>query len=218
MKNILQYDKSKLTSNERSYIVDTVKHANKNGFAVHLIKKRSVVFGGEKSKVNGYLTDEGNVLATATAKPKKQWFYTFVHESCHMDQCIEQARVWKNLKINGRDVTDLVFAWLEGIVELNQDQFDNYAYRAAMIELDCEKRSVKKILHYDFEYDVLEYTQRANSYVYFYRMLRTTRKWYTIGREPYNVKEVWSQMPNHFRNDYKILPARYAKLYRQFCY
>ena len=217
MKNVLQYEHKKLTPGEQQYIDDTVKHANKNNFTVHLIQKRSVT-SGDGAKVNGFLSDDARMLAVATGKPKSKWFSTFLHESCHMDQSIEQAQVWKDLTIDGQDATDLVFMWLNHTVELNRRQLNKYTYRSAMVELDCERRSAKKIVKYGFDIDVKEYTQRANAYVYFYLVMRRTRKWYTIGKEPYNVKSVWSEMPDDFDNNYTRLPAKYAKLYERFCY
>lgn len=217
IKNVLQYDRKKVTKFQQSYINTTVKRANKYGFRVHLIQKRYVTFG-DNSKVNGFVTDDGMILAAATAKPTKKWFYTFLHESCHMDQCIEQARVWTDLRVNNHDATDIVFMWLDNVVELNKQQLELYTHRTAVVELDCEKRSAKKIIDYNFDYDVSEYTRRANAYVYFYLMLRKSRRWYTVGREPYNIKEIWSQMPNHFQNDYTVLPAKYRRLYEEHCY
>lgn len=218
IKNVLQYDRKKITPQQQKYIDDTVKKANKHGFRVHLIQKRYVSFG-DNSKVNGYVSDDGNVLAVATARPVRQWFSTFVHESCHMDQAIENAQVWQNLKINNHhDATDIVFMWLDGVCELNKDQLNSYTHKAAMVELDCEKRASKKIVDYNFDYDISEYIRRANAYVFFYLMLRKTRKWYTIGKEPYSIKEIWSEMPNHFQNDYTRLPAKYRKLYEKYCY
>lgn len=217
MKNVLQYDRKKIDPSEQKYIDDTVKLANANDFYVHLIQARSVT-SGDGAKVNGFLSDDKRMLAVATGKPKWRWFQTFIHESCHMEQSIEQAKVWTDLIVSGHDATDFVFLWLDHAIELNRNQLSTYIYRTAMVELDCEKRSVKKIKTYGFDYDTKEYIQRANAYVYFYLMLKKSRKWYTIGKEPYSIEHVWREMPDDFDNNYTRLPAKYEKLYRQHCY
>ena len=220
MNNILEYDKNKLTYEELDYVQSTIELAAANNFTVRLINKPFVKFGDE-SKVNGFVSDDTHekILSVATGKAKAKWFQTFIHESCHMDQSIEKARVWKDLKVGeSAEAPDLVFMWLDHIIELNKDQLSRYIQKSLMVELDCEKRSAKKIVDYNLPHDVQEYTQRANAYVYFYLMVQRTRKWYKIGREPYNTKAVWSQMPNHFFNDYTTIPTKYVKLYKEHCF
>jgi hypothetical protein len=216
MKHVLQYERNKLTKQEQAFIDLTVEKATKNNVNVHLIQKRSVSSNGG-APCSGFVTDEPPCLAVATGKPKSKWFPVFIHESCHMDQFLEPAQVWTDTKIQGADANDLVFLWVEHMIELNAHQLERYIHLATMVELDCEKRTIQKILAHKFDIDPSIYTQRANAYVYFYLMLAKTRRWYTVGREPYAVKEVWEQMPKHFNNDYTKLSREYARLYKQFC-
>jgi hypothetical protein len=152
--------------------------------------------------------------------PKKHWFMTFIHESSHMDQCIEGAKAWTDLKVNNlsADACELVFYWLDGLIELNPKQLKDYVHRTMMLELDCEIRSATKVRSHEFDLDLDEYIQQANAYVYFYPLLRKTRKWYSVGKEPYTIKEICSQMPKDFDNDYTQIPAKFEKLYRKYCY
>jgi hypothetical protein len=56
MKHVLQYNPKHVTKNEQDYIDSVVARADKNDFTLHLIQKKYVVYGGEKSKVNGYVS------------------------------------------------------------------------------------------------------------------------------------------------------------------
>lgn len=216
MRHTLEYNRETLTDNEHHFIQSTVAKASHNNFMVQLINKQSVMCEGQK--VNGFVSESPNILATAVGKSKAKWILTLLHESCHMDQCIERADVWKKADVTDSvDASTILFLWLDHLVEFNKAQLKDYTQRALAVELDCEKRVVEKANRYGIEIDSAKYAQTANAYVYFYLMVAKTRKWYAIGKEPYNVKEVWSQMPAHFNNDYTKLPRKYALLYKEHC-
>ena len=190
----------------------TKRLATKHGVKVVLSGDRYVQSGGIKS--NGYFDDEELVLAVACGdQMKHQWQATFLHESSHMDQWIEQIPEWQT-KINDIDATKLLDLWMNGNIELNKKQLNAYVRAARDIELDCERRTVKKIIKNRIRLiDVPTYIQKANAYVYFYNYLKKSRKWYTIGKEPYNIEEIWAKMPINFDNDYEKLPKKFERLF-----
>ena len=143
-------------------------------------------------------TDSENlkgVLTCAVGKPLEEWLPTFVHETCHKDQCLEQVDVWTNGRYGAYESMDLIDLWIRNLVELSPKQKDRYFKASIEVELDCEIRAIAKIEKYNLPIDVIEYTQKANAYVLFYQVMRLTRRWYTIGKEPYALESVWSHMP-----------------------
>ena len=168
------------------------------------------------TKCNGYFEDKTPALAVACGQAEKKWLPVLIHESSHMDQWIEQCVEWTNTKTEQYESMDLLDLWMGRHIELSRAQLNKYVKASRDVELDCEKRSVEKILHYDAPLNIVQYIQRANAYVYFYNFMKVSRKWYTIGKEPYNVKDVWTQMPINFDNDYEKLPKKFRDLFLNY--
>lgn len=78
-------------------------------------------------------------------------------------------------------------------LKLNADQLEDYVVRTLQVELDCERRALTMIQDFGLDVGVSpgEYAQQANAYVLFYHAMALRRRWYQIGREPYNLPEVW---------------------------
>lgn len=72
-------------------------------------------------------------------------------------------------------------------------------------------------MNFDLPIDLEKYVQRANAYVYFYTAMKSTRKWYTIGKEPYNTESIWKHLPPHFNLDYDAIPTIVASEYVRIC-
>jgi hypothetical protein len=49
-------------------------------------------------------------------------------------------------------------------------------------------------------------------------MLKEVRKWNVSGKAPYQIKEVWSQMPKTFDMDYYTVPENLKELYLKYCF
>jgi hypothetical protein len=49
-------------------------------------------------------------------------------------------------------------------------------------------------------------------------MLKEVRKWNVTGKAPYQIKEVWSQMPKTFDMDYYNVPENLKELYLKYCF
>lgn len=202
------------------FMLATKQYASENDIEMKLKFADSVSMGS--LKVNGYFCNAERVLAVALGrmskpKPMTEWLSTFVHESCHMDQYLENSRVWTHT-IMGCNPSELIDLWMREVVELKPRVLQQMILGVLNLELDCERRSVKKIKKQKLPIDIEEYTQKANSYVYFYHMVGQRREWYHIGTEPYNVPAVWQAMPKTFANDYTQLPAEYKKLYVEHCF
>ena len=135
---------------------------------------------------SGYFDEQS--LVVATKKPKVQdWVDVLVHESCHLDQFIGKSKLWNS----SNDPVHVVEAWIKGKkVSLNKrdEAFNN----ALLLELDCEKRSIKKIKKYKLNIDTEQYAQKANSYLFAYLVALHEKRWYT---SPYENPKIWKEMP-----------------------
>lgn len=210
-----QFDLSACTAETKKFISHEFGLCTSLGISANLENTKSVQLGN--LKVNGYFSEEDKSFAVAIKKPIDEWLPIFVHETCHRDQWSEQTRIWTQT-VRGCEPIAILDLWLSEVVELKPITQYQMIMGALKVELDCEKRSAKKIKKWKLPIDVKEYAQKANSYIYFYHMLGATRKWYDIGTEPYNIEEVWKEMPDHFNNDYTKLPTMYKTLFIQHCY
>ena len=205
----------------KDFVEKIKSDCEKNGVKTLILDETHVPYLNTDMKVNGYFSDyPDKVLACATKKPVEDWITILAHESSHMDQSVENSDVWKKLvdsRIGTKDVYDFIDEWING-KEFTQNQLDTFFKIAINTELDCEKRTVEKLKKYELPVNIEEYIQNANAYVYFYLIIQKYRKWYIAGKEPYRIKEITSEMPTNFNNDYNILPENLEKLYVKYCF
>lgn len=213
--NKIEIDLSKLDKHVRTFVRSEIKIANAYDIPVKLLSKRHVWMDGVR--VNGYFCDATPEMVVACYKKPIDWLEIFVHESCHRDQCIENTRIWTKT-IDGHDALTMLWQWLDKTIELTPDKLHQVIQASMMVELDCERRSVKKIKRYKLPIDIEAYTKKANAYVYFFLSMQETRKWYGKGKSPIYLDEVWKQMPAHFDNDYMDIPPKYRMLMLEHCY
>lgn len=193
------------------YIEDLKKITKENNIKLFLSKEEGVQFMG--IVCNGYFDDIERLLACGMGKDVSQWLPILLHESCHMDQFLEQIPEWtNNLGMNELD------KWLGGDNNLDQSIIDKEIQTSVAVELDNEKRTVNKIKKWGFDnfINVEEYIQKSNAYVLFYPWMRKNRKWYTLGKEPYNNKEIVSRMPKDFNATYGILTPEIEAIYDKY--
>ncbi len=211
-------DRVRIPKQYSAFIADVRKRAKKHGVKFLLNKHQNFVeCGGINS--NGYFSDEDppTLAVGMGSRPLHQWFIILLHESCHMDQWIEQTDVWNNCTVgNGEwDTTAVIDLWINNIVELNIAQRNDYIKRSFEVELDCEKRSAAAIEKWDLPIHVPQYIQKANAYVTFYKIIQKSRKWYKIGKEPYYIRKIWKQMPTKFVEWETPVPKRIRDLYEE---
>lgn len=189
-----------LTYEDRKVIRDIWAKCNSNGVELDLSDETSVPYPGGMSRVSGYfMGDELGTkprLCVATGKPTSEWMTILLHESSHMDQWSEDCEVWKDGFIGGEDVYDILQEWLDGKRELDNSQQDDVISRCVAIELDCEKRTVKKMASCGMLWYIHDYIRKANAYIWSYYMVKMRRRWYSV--PPYEVFEVWGPMPDRF--------------------
>lgn len=149
---------------------------------------------------NGYFDER--TLAVATDKPFRQWFPTFIHEACHMNQYAERSKYW------GDDME----RWY-AVVERHHAGEDTgndiitALNKIIALEADCERRAVKTIAKFGLPVCQRLYAKQANSYLLFYPKMLEARKWYTTA--PYEIPSIWAKMPDVILplNEYKVRKA-----------
>lgn len=184
------------------------------GVAFFASPERSVDLWGSES--NGYFMDEnsegGPKLAYAKGQPVEKWFPVLVHEYNHMLQWLEGDPLWHTEDLADSD--DYLWAWLQGDEELDPELAKAYAMCNLRLELDCERRSVVMIEDMGLPLDVPKYIKTANSYVLFYHPMLKHRRWYDIGKEPYNTPALVAAMPESlYELDYENVSDEIINLY-----
>lgn len=208
----MNISKSSVPVKYRDLVLNIIETAKKNDITVYLSKHKSVKYLSS-IKTSGYLTDEKPYkLAVACGKPFDEWFPVLLHESCHVDQMIDNCKAHVDYINIDVDIDE----WLDGNINLSGKKLDTIIYKIVMMERDCEMRTIKKAKKWKIPFNKDEYIKKANSYLYFYLHLRKKRSWYKTGKEPYTIKEVWNLAPNHFRGNYKKIPKKLNEAFDKY--
>ena len=194
------------------------KDVEESGGSLHLPMERSVDLG-DGVMCNGYWDEETKVLAAARAQSEPKFLRLLVHEYGHFRQWKEKRKAyWISYthpltEILDRTLEDIFFSWLNG-EECNKELVKFTCDVARDLELDCERVTIKLIKKYKLPIDIDEYCQRAAAYTYFYNTLPETRKWYVIGREPYNNPDILKLMPKNLDGDFTKTPPKVSAMMR----
>lgn len=157
-------------------------------------------------RCSGYFDDEGGNLVVAMKSPLA--LEILVHEFGHLTQYVDNCKPWRNLGNSLDKMTD----WLHGKDIRNSDKYIN---AARDMELDNEKRSVQIIKDFGLNIDIDSYIKKANSYVYFYNWMKTTRRWSSPTNSPYKNQRLIEVMPKTFQKSYRTIPKRIAKVFKE---
>lgn len=190
-------------------IADTRKLAKKHGIKIVLSDKDKVVAKGEKMGCNGYFDSDNRILAVATGKPIEDWSKVYIHESCHLDQFVENIFQWEKWNVG----YTMFFQWINGEVELNRETLLLCWKDVVDCELDCEKRAVNKINKYKIDIPVEHYIKMCNTYLYSYTKILEVRKW---KKGVYLNKKLIRCAPISFQDDYLTIPAKLNKALDEF--
>ena len=209
-----------ITINDKIYIEMVEGIAYANGISVDLVDSELIYPTGETSPVAGFFCAEERRLCVATRRSFCSWFPIFVHESCHMQQYLENCESWSNLDIGivNTDACGLLFDWLEHRIELHANDVAAYCRAVQMLELDCEKRSVRNILDWQLTVDLDEYVRGANAYVMFYNYVRKHRKW-TKEKSVYDPILACNFEPKFYADhEYHNMPHWYEDAVTKHCF
>lgn len=194
------------------FFIAELYKADANGIR-YLISSDKFISLSDNIKCAGYFDSGDKVLAAATGHTDTEhWLGIMVHETCHMDQYLEDPLQWKQWE-KSPDLDE----WLGG-TEFSKNKLEKSINNTQSLEYDCERRAVRKIKKYKLPLDIKVYIQKANSYIQFFQYLKTTRKWPVPGKL-YN-KKIYSKLPSEFSKleSYLTLPDTYKQVYDKYLY
>lgn len=175
-----------------------------NGFSFKLEAKKSVQ-AGQGIECSGYFDEKDLIVASK----KKDWKDVLVHESCHLDQFVENSKYWRD----GEDGIIIMDKWLMKKANYNKKRLEKAIQDTILLELDCEKRTVRKMVKYGIKFNKTRYIQKANAYLLSYWASYRDRKWYPF---PYEKKSIYGKMPKVFMKEEEYLTSdnKWLRLYK----
>lgn len=205
----------RINSFHKKIISDIVSDCNKYKVAFILSNKKRVKLPHEPDEAasHGFFCDKERVLAVAGGNAFDRWICTLLHEYNHM----LQWSAGEFFSQSSNDMDEKFWSWLNGDLELSQDELNRVVENQRSCEIDCEKRTYLMIKdNPEFGLNVDAYIRKANAYLYFYSMVKLRRMWYK--KAPYEVSKIISMMPVDFVDDYNKLPRGFKKLVDDNCF
>jgi len=200
-------------SGYRDFLRDTYIKLDAAGIKLK-IHDTKYIDTGDGVPCTGYFCDEDMILAVSVKGKINRWGPVLVHESCHLDQYIEQAKVW--VDVDNHHLTNY-WEWITKERDFKPRYVGFITKRAINMELDCEKRVIDKINKYKLPICKSIYIQKSNAYLYTYLYAAQYRQWTKPGKGGYTIPSVWRNFPKDFENDYSVLPNQYRDLYNLHC-
>ena len=208
VKDLIEIDFKTINPRILNYINHELDKCRANGISIYMPKRRSIAHSGG-DYCAGYLeVDHPSgrpMFAVACGRSIRNWLLIFVHESCHLDQWLEQVPFWE-VYVNGESTLDVMDQWLNLKVDLNSRELKAVFDNVIEIEADCERRSVEKIKQWDLPINIDSYIRKSNAYIWSYRLMQETRNWNHTAA--YGHGPVWRAMPKYFDQTYDVLPDK----------
>lgn len=173
----------------KSFVDSLKKKCKKHGIEMILSPSWSVnTETNNISPCGGFFDEESMSMVVGCAKPVDEWMATLVHESCHMDQWLEDKEMWN------RCMNDygLFWGWLAGDTMMNTAQVQKACETIIYVEWDCERRSVEKIRKLKLPLNISKYCRKANTYLYSYKVIH---KYKIFPTGIYSHPEVYKDAP-----------------------
>lgn len=195
----------------RTFVDSVINICRLNDVDFEMSTESQVCYPGQNSECSGYFSEEPKQLMCGCGGPIEEWLPILVHESCHMDQWLEKDPIWDCGKINDSiEASEVIELWLEHKIELTNNQITEYINAVRDNELDCERRSVKKIKELNLPVDIDVYIKKANSYALFYNLLPIVRCWETL--QDAQEDRYWEKMPHVLHDDHYYQLKSFTKI------
>jgi hypothetical protein len=147
---------------------------------------------------------ENPVLKVATGnKSNEEWFGILIHEYCHFLQWRENSKIWRDFEESNFSIDDII---------KNPKKFKKEILILIHLELDCERRAVSLIKHYNL-FDYKEYIQQANAILYKYGFLYIDGFWPRSNPELKNCHDLCPQKLHKSYMKYLELPEEIYDIY-----
>lgn len=202
-----------MDSRVKKFITDLKQQCKQHNVKIRLSKKKFVKDKATNFDYLGYFGEDernGHVLVCALGDLSSVFVAALVHESCHMDQWIEKTRIWETS--HSYQALEL---WVEGCAIKN---IAKHIENVKELELDCEKRTVKKILDYGLPVDIEAYIRRANMDIQLFNYIEQKRKWPSNSFASLSDTNLWKHFPKKFREKkyYESLSRNAEKVFEEY--
>lgn len=205
-----------LTTNSsvsRDVLWSFIKEVQDSGIDVKLVKSKAIKLQ-DGTKTAGYFDSTAKEMSVAVFN--ESWVDVLVHEYCHFKQWREDIPMWNDSYVGDQDMLCMAMQHINGEIKLSKRKLAEYLHKSALIERDCEIRTVKKLVeinHLETPEDIADYCKAANAYITFYYAVNTLLQWYDIA--PYCCEEILEVMPSTIEEaDHKALAEMYIDLFR----
>lgn len=197
-------------SNVLKFIAQLKKDCKSNQIGLYLYDQKFLIDDGDKFG-GWFCPNKRELHCSFPNKLQTKYVELLVHESCHMDQFINQTPKW--VKEQDNDSLSIFWEWLKNPTKININQ---HLLNVQLMEAECEQLSIQKIIDLDLGINIQQYIQKANSYLLFYTVLKETKKW--CDYPPYKFKEIWKQMPSDKILQKFSISKELKALYKSKCY
>jgi hypothetical protein len=155
-------------------------------FGVNLGFKATKTLVDGKMKYTGH-ADRKEICVAIGGADLDHWFSVFIHETCHLDQALENPALFSAATSN----LDKLDRWLAKKCEYSDQKLDRIFESIIRLEHDCESRTIQKIKQERLPIKVSTYSASANKYILDYHQVRKYRTWNDIP----DRKEMYNKLP-----------------------
>lgn len=162
---------------------------------IRIIAQSDVTLPNSNEACSGYFSSK---LKELKYNPNhSNYLEILVHESCHLDQFIENSILWS--KFNS---LPSLTAWFSHDFQMDMDEINTFKDILLNTELDCELRSIEKIKNYKLNIDNDLYIKKANAYLYALDLSFKYRKW--IVTDPSTFNDIIKKMPSSLSLNFDV--------------
>jgi hypothetical protein len=115
-----------------------------------------------------------------------------VHESCHLDQLVEESPIWFHKDICGENCNIWDVDW----GEKHPRKYLKAFKKICELEVDCDIRAIEKIKKYKLPIDIEEYTISSNIYHACYYYFHKYKCFYKMGKKPCDDPDLIKLFPS----------------------
>lgn len=188
-------------SSPEKFLSDVRKTAKKHDIHLKFVDKPLIYAPDDPLGCTGYFDEDEMTLCVANSKHEQSFFSILAHESSHMDQFISDKYLWEK----SNPGYTIFFEWLNGKTIVKQEVLQEAVQDIIRIELDAERRALKKIVSYNLDIDISYYTRGVNAYLYGYLFSLETKTWTP---QVYFDEDVVNACSTKLKKTYDHIPRR----------
>jgi len=187
-----------ILNEEKKLLVDTITLCINHNIQINFKAKKSVLVNGYScvgAITHGKAKSTTFNFALKCSDKYEEFWGAFLHESCHIDQNLDNSKYYSNDIINAEYMQYVLDLYLSGIVPKSK-KIRAYIKAFLAMELDCEKRAIKKIRKNNLNIDLVNYVKEANVHLYWYSWMYHSR----MKNIPNYTKKTIDKMPKKLLN------------------